>query len=79
MRCKELSTGVDDDVVAEYERFIYILAVDILLLTTRILLVIHILAVEEMRKSRLKSTSVMLKQGNQCDRGMSYDSGRRPL
>ena len=59
MRCKELSTGVDDDVVAEYERFIYILAVDILLMTTRILLVIHIL---EMRKSRLKSTSVMLEQ-----------------
>ena len=79
MRCKELSTGVDDDVVAEYERFIYILAVDILLMTTRILLVIHILAVEEMRKSRLKSTSVMLEQGNQCDHGMSYDSGRRPL
>ena len=79
MRCKELSTGVDDDVVAEYERFIYILAVDILLMTTRILLVIHILAVEEMRKSRLKSTSVMLEEGNQCDHGMSYDSGRRPL
>ena len=62
MRCKELSTGVDDDVVAEYERFIYILAVDILLMTTRILLVIHILAVDEMRKSWLKSTSVMLEQ-----------------
>ena len=52
---------------------------DILLMNTRLLLVIHILAVEEMRKSRLKSTSVMLKQGNQCDHGMSYDSGRRPL
>lgn len=75
MRCKELSTGVDDDVVAEYERFIYILAVDILLMT----IVIHILAVEEMRKSWLKSTSVMLEEGNQCDHGMSYDSGRRPL
>ena len=62
MRCKELSTGVDDDVFAEYERFIYILAVDILLMTTRILLVIHILAVEEMRKSWLKSTSVMLEE-----------------
>ena len=55
---------------------LHILAVNILLMTTRILLVIHILPVEEMRKSRLKSTSVMLEQGNQCDHGMSYDSGR---